>query len=91
MKSVVAFLPELSPPAVVVCVLPPVFDDPLQILHIREKLSKVPELQGFRLALAVAPNATGQARFDGEQDLVVSLFRIGWLRLPLREVELTFS
>jgi hypothetical protein len=90
MKSVIAFMPDLFPPAAVVCVQPPVFDDPQQIAHLRAMLSKCAELQGLRIALAVAPDATRPARYDGEDELLAAMFHYGWLRIPFQEVELHF-
>ena len=91
MKAVIAVLSEFSPPLAVVCVAQQVFGDPQQIADVGVQLSKCVELRGLQFVLAVEPNANRPACYDGAKELVSALFRIGWIRLPFQEVELTFS
>jgi hypothetical protein len=57
--------------------------------QVQEQLSKVPQLQGYTVVLAVRPGGEFEAGFRAEPQLELALKKIGWLRLGFTPTELT--
>jgi len=61
----------------------------LENQQLQEQLSKVPELAGCAVVLAVPPDGQFEAGFRTSPDTALALKKIGWLRLGFQPTELT--